>query len=56
MYTLTALFGRFGFRKTVFGLRPLHGFAPPHFCNPVKPSVLLIRVAKTSYTMERYAK
>jgi hypothetical protein len=27
---------RFGFRKTAVGLRPLCGFAPPHFFAPVK--------------------
>jgi len=29
---------------------PLWDFAPPHFCNPAKPTVSLIRVAKTSHT------
>jgi len=25
-------------------------FSPPHFCSPAKPSVSLIRAAKTSVT------
>jgi hypothetical protein len=33
---LTALFGRFGFRKNAVGLRPLCIFTPPHFFAPVK--------------------
>jgi len=45
-----ALFGHFGLRKTPVGLRPLWRFTPPHFCCPAKPSVSLIRAAKTSPT------
>jgi hypothetical protein len=41
---------RFGFHKTPFGLRPLRRFVPAQFANPAKPSVSLIRVAKTSVT------
>jgi hypothetical protein len=37
-------------RKTVFGLRPLWYFAPPHFCGCWNATRSLIATAKTSYT------
>ena len=39
-----------GYTKPCSGLRPLQGFVPPHFCSPAKPTVSLIRAAKTSVT------
>jgi len=42
--------------KTVFGLRPLHGFVPPHFFAPEKLlRSFLIGRKKTSFTAGRYA-
>ena len=35
---------------------PLRHSALPHFCNPAKSTVSLIRVAKTLYTTEHYVK
>jgi hypothetical protein len=41
---------RLGLRKTVFGLRPLHGFSPPHFLCAGIASQFLHRAQKTSHT------
>jgi len=47
---------RLGLRKIPVGALRLCGIlSPPQFCNPAKPSVSLIRVAKSSYTAGRYA-
>jgi hypothetical protein len=55
LYALRPLWG-LGFRKTVFGLRPLHGFAPPHFFAPVKMlRIFPYRAQKNvAYNRERY--
>jgi len=41
---------RLGFRKTAVGLRPLCGFAPPHFAVAGLAAQALIRNRKTSVT------
>jgi len=48
-YMLTALFGRFEFRKTPFGIHPLWYFTPPHFASAGIASQALIHNCKTSY-------
>jgi hypothetical protein len=41
---------RLGYEKPQSGYALCVVFSPPQFCNPAKPSISLIRVAKSSYT------
>jgi len=44
--------GGSGSAKPCSGLRPLHGFAPPHFASPCLAAQALIRAGKTSVIVD----